>query len=279
MRSMSMKILGLCFIAAMALSAVALTSASAAGRNPRWAVCNPVPAGTGHFEDNQCTKGGTGNWEARELTKGETKGISVEANGSQELRSAEVTILCNKLSVQAGAQIIGGEPGTDQEILVYEECKVVNFPTCKVQGPPKAGHWGTIETRVLSSSLGYKTKGAEETENQKETVTVFKPQTKEVFVELELEKEAGGSCPGGGTLEKIGLPVKGEVACENVEGATHLVKHELNCPETAIKVYWLQVAGSPKEEKLKKLELLTAGATYVGKSKIGLTDGQDWWIV
>lgn len=221
----SMKILGLCFIASLALSAV--VSASAMAKNPRWGVCLNRVSG-GQWEDGQCSKAKTnGSHETRELKTNETIEITAEANGIQKLHSATVTIECKKLKLKSGAEIIGGEPGTDAETIVYEECGIEGFPKCKVRNV--GGTFKTIETKPLNSTLGYKTKEQEEKENQEDTVTVFKPKTANTFVEIEMEAEPGGTCPST-ALEKKGLPVTGEVACENVSATKHAVEHELKCP-------------------------------------------------
>jgi hypothetical protein len=277
----SMKILGLCFIASLALSAVLSASASAT-KNPRWVICANRVTG-GQWEDSQCSKLKTsGSHETRELKANETREITVEANGVQRLSSpaAKTTIICKKLKVKPGAVLIGGEPGTDAETLVYEECEIEGHPKCKIN--KEKGGMAKIETRPLKSTLAYESKGAEETENQQQTVTVFKPETKSVFVEIEMESEgAEVECPAK-ALEKVALPISGEVACQNTNGDGHLEIHELHCPEVTIKTYWLQVGGVAKEEKVKRLELAGNESTYTGQSKIKLAGseaGQDWWIV
>jgi len=275
-----MKIVGLCFIASLALSAVLSTSALA--KNPRWVVCEKVTSG-GHWKDSQCTeKQEGGSHDTRELKTNETREVTVEANGEQKLSTpgAKTTILCKKVSVKAGAILIGGEPGTDEEILRYEECEIEGSPTCLIN--KEKAKKAKIETNLLSSGLGYSTETREIEENQQGTVTVFKPKSGTTFVTLELEKEEGGSCPLA-SIEKMALPVKGEVLCENIGGDEHLVTHEINCPEPLLKEYWLQSASQkPEKVTIKKLELATMASTYVGKSKIklaGIEAGQEWWIV
>ncbi len=272
---MRFKIMGLCFIAAMALSAVVSASASATN-NPKWVLCEERTAGTGQWEDPACTKpGGTKTHETRLLLAGETRLITAVAKGVQRLVStaAGITIECQKLKLASGAVLRGGEPAGDQETIVYEECTVAGAKNCKVKN--KGGTFGKIETKPLISTIGFASKEAEEKENQASTVTVFAPSSGKVFVELEMETE----CPVK-ALEKTGLPIGGEVACENV-GNEHAAEHELNCPEKRIAAYWLQSAGSPKEEKVKKLELAGFEANYFGASVISLGGsqlGQHFWL-
>ena len=272
----SMKIMGLCFIAAMALSAVVSASASAT-KNPKWVICETRGPTNGQWNNGTCTElGGNKSHETRLLTGTETRLITATANGVQKLTStaAGITILCQKLSLASGAKLTGGEPAGDLETIRYEECSVEGHEKCKVKN--KGGTFGTIETKPLLSIVGFKSKAAEEGENQAETVTVFKPETGKVFVELEMETE----CPVK-ALEKTGLPIAGEVGCENAGGNAHLVEQELNCPSPRITTYWLQSGGSPKEEKIAKLELAGFESTYTGKSKVSLAGsqlGQAYWL-
>lgn len=271
------KIMGLCFVAAMALSAVVSASASAATKNPKWALCEARTAGTGQWENAECTKlGGTKTHETRLLlTENETREITAEANGNQKLAAGTTaTVICKTLKLKAGAVLLGGEPGKDNESIVYGECTIESKPNCKVKNV--GGVNGTIETHPLTSTLVYSSKAAEEKENQAETLTLFKPTTGETFVSLFLE---GTECPEA--LREKELPVKGEILGENIKGNEHLVTHELNFPTTALKTYWLQVGGVATESEIKKLVLLVTNATYSGKTKESLAGGQlgqAWWI-
>jgi hypothetical protein len=268
------KIMGLCFVAAMALSAVVSASASAT-KNPQWVICENVGTG-GHWEDAACSKATTnGSHETRLLAKeNETREIQAVQISEQTLKSTAATIICTKLSLAKGSVLLGGEPGKDNETIVYSGC-TTNIANCTVRSAKAAV--GTIETNRLISTLTYSSKEAEEKENQAATLTIFKPGTGKVFVDLILE---GTGCPE--SLRGVELPVDGEVACTNEKGNAHSVSHELVCPKEAIKTYWLQVAGAAKEEKVTKLELGGMAATYSGTSSISLAgsqEGQDWWII
>ncbi len=272
----SIKIMGLCLVAAMALSAVVSASASAATKNPKWVICETRGPNNGQWSDGTCTKlGGEKTHETRLLLENETRLITAKANGVQKLSAPKVgiTIECKKLKLVGEALLRGGEPAGDSETIAYEECSVEGHANCKVRN--KGGTFGTIETKLLKSTIGFASKEAEESENQAATVTVFAPASGKVFVEIEMETE----CPVK-TLEKVGLPIDGEVACEDV-GNEHLVEHELNCPSPRIATYWLQSGGTAKEEKVAKLELAGNESTYVGKSLIALAGsqlGQTFWL-
>jgi hypothetical protein len=276
----SLKILTLCFITSMALGA-AVSTAALAARNPKYTLCKVSPETRGQWMNGFCTvPGRNASHETRQLEESQTRGFELEPNGMQELSvpSAKMTIICKKLKAKAGAILIGGEPGASSEILAFEECEIEGSPTCLIN-KEKAGK-AQIVTNVLSSKLGYLTEKAEMEENLRDVVNVLKPSSGTVFTELEIEKEAGGSCPLA-SIEKMKLPVKGELACESIDGAEHLITHELNCPETAKKEYWLQNSKEePEKITLKKLELATLPATYVGRSKLklsGIEEFQALW--
>jgi hypothetical protein len=260
-------------IALLAVFAVgAVASASASAKNPTWMVCKEVSAGAGKFEDSQCTKSGKGNWEAKELLAGESREIQSEANGPQLLRFSSVTIECKKFKTEAGAKIIGGEPGTDEEVIVYEECHMVGFPMCKINKN------GTIGTNTLASKLVFLTKKGAETESPEETGTLLKPKSGTTLFTVTFEHEPGGNCPFGESMEGKALPVTGEVVAENVKGGVHAKRQELSFPVSPIKTYWVQVAKTVTEERVKKAEMALVPLGFIGRTFYKLTSGEAFWI-
>jgi hypothetical protein len=245
---------------AFVFSAVVAASAFAKSEdNPQWAVCEEVAAGTGAFTNSACTTSGKGNFEAKVLGEKETREVKAEANGSQKLKSATVTIVCKKLKLEAGAILIGSKapnPGTDRETIVYEECEVEGSPKCTINGE-KAGE-AKIKTKSLKSVLAFLTK--EGAENEREpAVTVFTPESGSQFVEFTL----AGECPVTGPIK-----VEGSVAAENVKSEEHAEKHELNASETAIKEYFVNEGGKTvaKKAELKLEGIVKLPATYIGKA-------------
>jgi hypothetical protein len=238
------KILGLCFIAPLALSAVFAASALAL-KNPRWAMCAVSSETRGQWKDSQCSiPGNNSTHETKILApRLETRAITVEANeakGSQKLSAPAIKLVieCKKVKAKPGAILIGGEPGEGAETLVYEGCGVEGHSNCKIN--KEAGETAKIETGPLDFKLAYKTKKAEEEEDQQNTVTVFKPQIGNTFADIEVEGNVEGECASK-ALEKLPLPVDGEIACENVSGDEHLVTHEINCTTVRVEKYWLQL--------------------------------------
>ena len=254
-------------LAVFAVGAVATAAASA--KNPTWTVCKEVSAGSGKFEDGLCSKGGKGNWEASELLTGETKEISSEANGAQKLVVAGIVIDCGKFKTEPGAKIIGGEPGTVEEAIVYEECEMVGRPNCSV------GTHGAFTTNTLLSKLVYLTKAAAEKETAEATGTLLKPKTGKVLATVPFGSERSAEC----TLLKSELEVTGELVAENVKGGAHATKQELSFPVSRISTYWVQVAKTLKEEEVKPIKWGTFGGTFAGKTFYKLTSSQAFWIL
>lgn len=241
--------IGLALMAVFAMGAVMASAASAA--NPTWGV---EEAGV-----------------AKELkVSTETRTVEGKANGTQKLNiggSFGSTIACKSFKVSS-AKIIGGEPGTDQEIIEYGECEVEGKPNCEING--KKAKVATITTNLLTSKLVFRTKKAAEEGNAELTDTLFEPKSPEkVFVSVVLS----GTCPLTGTF-----PVEGQVAAENVKGGEHLAEHELNAPATAISEYFTNPGATKVAVKALTFDTIFP-ASYVGKSVIKLAGGIIWWII
>jgi hypothetical protein len=253
-------------LAVFAASAVAAATASA--KNPTWTVCKAVTAGSGKFEDSLCSKGGKGNWEASELLTGETKEISSEQNGTQRLLTVAGTILCGKFKTEPGAEIVGGEPGTIEEVIVYEECDIEGIPNCSV------GTHGVFTTNTLLSKLVYLTKAAAEKENAEATGTLLKPKTGKVLATVPFGSEDSSEC----TLLKGNKEVTGELVAENVKAGLHATKQEFSFPEPRVATYWVQVGKTLQEEEVKPIRWGGTGGTFDGNTFYKLTSNQAFWI-
>jgi hypothetical protein len=224
--------------------------------------------------------GSTGNpqWEVggSVLKSGETKEISLVGSGSQKFKTSELTVACSGASLEAGGHITGGvgaTPGTGAEQIVYSGCVIAKtneevIPGCKVNSTGAAT--GTVKTEKLTAKLGYATIVAAETETPT-TVTDLKPETGSSFLQLEL---SGESCPFPGNGK---YNIEGEVALKNVEGSTEKAKHTGEAPSTAVKAFYLNNGGLPKEEKVKTLKVSSlANGVYVG-NVIGTTSPEAGW--
>jgi hypothetical protein len=228
-----MKLVVVTVMAVFALAAFA--SASAFAANPAWEV----------------EEGGV----AKLLAAGESREITAEANGNQELAATGVTLVCSSVTLAAGATITGGEPGTDKETLVYGGCKVKE-KACEAR--TKGGAVAEqIQTSALKSTLAFETKAAAEA-SKAPTVTLFEPSEGTTFVEVELK---GTECP---FIENA--TIKGTVAVKNLGAESErLITHEIEAPATAL----TKVFKNPGAVETKvKLTAFGLAAKYVGKSKI-----------
>lgn len=253
-------------LAVFAVGAVAAASASA--KNPTWMTCKAVTAGSGKFEDGLCSKGGKGSWEASELLAGETKEVSSGAVGEQRIGITGVVIDCTGFKTTPGAKIMGGEPGTDEEVIVWEGCSIEGSPGCTING--KTG--GDITTNTLASELVFLTKEAAEKGSAGATGTLLKPKTGEALATVTF---GGVECP---SFAKKPVTVTGEVVAENVEAGTHATKHELHFPTTRIATYWIQVEKTVAEEKVKRVEWGANAGVFSGTTFVKLTSNEAFWI-
>ena len=112
----------------------------------------------------------------------------------QKLASTAVTVECSSIGVKAGAtnEIIGGNPGTDVALLVFDGCHVAGktVEECAVKGG--GGPAGEIWVKV-KTLLGYK-KGA--TENVPIYEQFFPDPGPEAFVTLEFSGTNCGTLAG-----------------------------------------------------------------------------------
>lgn len=249
MKMKSIKTTGLCLAAVFAFGAIGASQSFAAStNNPQWEVANKI------------------------LGANETKAVVAEANGAQKLKATGITISCASLKVEK-ANIKGSiapNPGTDEEVIIYEECEVEGKPNCEINKEKSKS--AKIKTVLLKSKLAFQTKVAAEKE-EAPTVTLFEPKAGTKFTELEL---TGLECLAQGKIS-----VEGQVACENPKGQEQLAIHELNCPEPAIKKYFVNASGVTEEKTVNELRLegvLKLAATYVGKAVIELTSKELWWV-
>lgn len=245
----SVKLLGLTTTAAFALSAVLVAPAFATSTN------NP------HFNVNGV-----------ELASGSTENILASANGSQKLESGAGVkpITCTGVSL-TGSDFIENNSmgGLDMEVLQYTGC-TYETATCKV-ATKGTSNWGTIETNLLTSRLGWLTKEqAEEELPTNTTLTLFEPTSGSKFVEIEF---SGTGCP---SLSEAA--VTGSVAVMDAGTATtEEVTHELEAPSTPIKKFFYNEGGTTKESK-PGLTAFGVTAKYIGKDNVMLESGKTWSV-
>lgn len=289
--------LGLCLVSLLMIaSTVGVASASAATRNPEFRWCGEVKEG-GKFENSECLKGGVGKWEIFGKSTTESETLEAKATGTQKFafedKSIKVKINCLALKLQEG-RVFGGEGekekvgGTAEGIIVFEECSVEGFSSCKINGgsPGK----GRIETAPLVLSLAFATKEAAEKEAQeigKESGAViwFRPRIEkekgeQIFVKT-LEMTPAGSCPGGGgnfpveTTQNFPISNDGGVAPQ-VEPAVRVVAHEDEI-ESSRTTFWVNEKEKPTERRASGFHTLGNPVTYDGKLAFQLKNKYRWW--
>jgi hypothetical protein len=232
------------------------------------------PALAGSGGNPQWSVGGT------PLKLGESKSLTGEASGAQKLKSGETTVACTNLSLASGSTIDGGSGatgGTANEQLIYGSCVVENTTTgepyagCNVNSVGEAA--GTIRTAKLAAKLAYATSGAAERE-EANTVTVLRPESGATFLTIEF---SGEHCPTPGNGKYTG---EGELVLKNPEGGVEKTKHTAEAPLSAVKKYFLNVAGLPEEKKVEglKVEGMT-NAVYVGNSIFATSSESGWAAV
>lgn len=249
------RIVGLCLVAVLAMSAVAATSALAEA-GPHWRVAGaPLGATT------------------------ETRAIKFTNNGNTTLKSGENEIICKKAKEKAGAanQIIGGKVGTDKATILFEECKLEKPTNCEVRnvGGPT---WGTIEV-PSNTELVYTGTEAQAKNHEGPVSVVFKTTVAGVKTFVKLQFQGGLLCGfvGEKTVEATGqergpwIAGIAGVVCELV-GAfeTEALSHEINCPETAIKKFYFWNQATPKviEEGNAELRLSGTVSQQIGRAHV-----------
>jgi len=204
------------------------------------------------------------------LAAGETRGFVASADGKDiiltgTVGATKVELLSTELEVEKGAKIIGGKPGTNEEIVIFKGVKVVKplnegKEVCEVETPKQAT--GTVKTVLLKTEI---------VENQEngEPLILFVPKEGKIFTEITfLQKVGAEKCvpagttaqvtgsvlalplpelgdvltgdldfeakskefllsPGGGTIEKAGLTFAGNAATFTALALILLETHEL----------------------------------------------------
>jgi len=263
------RIVGLCLVTVFAMSAVGVSSASAAKNGPHWWVCEKATPGT--FSNSECSTSGTG-WESFPLLAGETRPIKF-TSGVTKLKTGSDLIECKK---DAGTgEIIGGWPGTDKAKIKFTECKVekpaLGCEVRSVQTPEVP--FGTIEVSVNTELVYTGTK--KQAEEEKPPLGVlFKTTEKgnKHFVQLEFT----GLCTLKGTRKFVeatgeehgpGIVGVAGVVCKIVEPEAYKFVHEIECPTPAIKTFFYWEGGVLKEGKAE-LKLEGEVAEQIGNAKI-----------
>jgi hypothetical protein len=144
----------------------------------------------------------------------ETKEFDVSSDGktfdiSGTLGGAAALLLATEVSVEKGAHIIGGIPGTNEERAVFKGVTVDRPGGCAVKG-------GQVATVAMKSEI---VEGAKEKAGNGEVDILFTPREGETFTEFEFENKGTENCnltilgkiSVTGSILLLGLPQKTEV--------------------------------------------------------------------
>jgi hypothetical protein len=161
------RMLGLCLVAAFAMSAVAAATASAA--LPEWGKCvrfvNQRGKNVGNYEDHGCTKkmevAKTGAWEWQPAPKSIPNPEFTSHGGAAVLETTEGSFTQVKCSVEEAHGILSGSKEVSQVSVRFKGCHLsFNEPEPYTCGngllPPQGSEKeGEIVTRRLKGKLGY----------------------------------------------------------------------------------------------------------------------------
>jgi hypothetical protein len=262
------RLIGLALMAVFAMSAVAVSSASAAKNGPHWWVCEK---GGTTFKNNLCTESGTGPFGEKELVSGETRTLKFKS-GITKLKTTAATIECK--TDKGTGNIKGGWPGTNEGTIEFEGCTAKSgTEECKVMSEGLKVE-GLIKVEV-NSELVYTGTEAQAIAEKPPLGVLFKTKssTNKTFVKLVFVggakcTELNGPVTATGEVHGPGIAGVAGVVCNIVEKAEeYAFTHEIECPEVAKKTFFYWEGGVLKQGKAG-LEFKSLPATQIGNATI-----------
>jgi hypothetical protein len=175
----------------------------------------------------------------------ETKEFDVSSDGKTfdiqgTVAGAAVLLLSTEVSVEKGAHIIGGVPGTNEEVAIFKGVTVDRPNGCAVTG-------GIVKTNAMKSEI---VEGAKNKEGNGEVYVLFLPREGEKFTEFEFTNRGTESCTingfkasATGSILVLGLPQKTEVLAGGID-----------------------IEAGTKEYRNFKNEFKTAGVIFAGNA-------------
>lgn len=189
----------------------------------------------------------------KEFTAGANKNFVLKG----KVKAIAVELKWEKLKVKAGALLIGGEPGDNEEAFVLEGVKVELPKNCKIPGEK-------IETNPLKSELVELVKGGVV---QKVDDVLFEPKKGTIITEVEFE---GEKCPIK-NAEKLAR-LQGTVLAEPTNRFKEAVVGHLIFTNEKLE-YRKQASNTVVAAKL---ELETNLAELAGEANIELVTKEKW---
>jgi hypothetical protein len=252
------KMLGLVILVVFALSAIVATAAQAK---------------SGPFFRIKGTR----------LVAGQKEGLTAKIQTATfSLKATGVTITCKKLSVKAGAEIIGStgaNSSTSKETIEFSECSLAgNGPNCKLEKT-------TITTEPVKNTLDYP-KNPPIANDPK--LILFQPEVGSVFVNIPVVPGE----PKGCTVEGK-LAVEGSVLGEAQNEKKEAFRLKVIVPETKNGLVHFPSKGTEactEKENTKtkegevtcikpKLTVSTKTATLEGGAELTLASGNIWGVL
>jgi hypothetical protein len=152
------------------------------------------------------------------LKAGESRTFNINNDGKTfDLRGivggAAALFLSTEVSVEPGARIIGGQPGTNLEVVLFRGVTVHKPLKCGI------GNGGVIKTVPLTTEI---VESATAEKGTGEPLILFRPETGNTFAIFELTNKGAEECKFGnipfevgGTILGLPLPI-GEVLRQNL---------------------------------------------------------------
>jgi hypothetical protein len=161
-------------------------------------------------------------WKVKEklLAAGETRGFTTTSDGHvfdfhSSVAGAGILLLSSEVSVESGAEIIGGKPGTNKETVLFKGVTVANPLKCAVESeglPP-----GTVQTFALKTEIV-------ESEGTHEPVILFSPESGSNFVNLLLLNKGTEEC----VLKNVLASVTGNLLATPLPALTETLNGDLD---------------------------------------------------
>jgi hypothetical protein len=130
------------------------------------------------------------------LAAGQSREFTTTSDGKEFLFKVSLAgiaseFLSSEVSVEPGAKIIGGKPGTNEETVVFKGVKVNKPANCGIES--EGSPLGTIKTNALHTEIV-------ESEGTHEPVILFSPKTGTTFVQLLFLNVGTEKCGGIGNI-------------------------------------------------------------------------------
>jgi len=201
-----------------------------------------------------------------ELKTGETKGFTVNNDSKQftltgTVAGAKGELLSSNVSVAAGAKLIGGVPGKNEETVVFKEVKGDGLLAgCSTSQNGVASN--SVQTVPLATEI---VEGANGTVGTGEVYILFTPKTGTTFATFTFNGTCtvtGAASFVSGSILGLPLPQKTEVVKQNLVFEAVTKEYKVSPGTGATKTAGLTFAGNPATLTGLVLVLLESGQAY-----------------